>query len=126
MSLVIVVDGEATQLKWSTMDQREKVSQGRGGAYHHRNRQTGRRTLLDLKIKEVRVHVHMCIIRAMNCIIKDNAVSYQGLAGFHLGILLWVEMGVVATCVAWLHILCRSALGNVSFMKESLLGAHHY
>ena len=53
VSLVMVVDGEATRLKWSTMDQREKASQGRGGAYHHKNRQTGRRTQLDSKIKEV-------------------------------------------------------------------------
>lgn len=49
----MVVDGEATQLKWSTMDQREKVAHGRGGACYHRNRRTGRRTQLNSKINEV-------------------------------------------------------------------------
>ena len=57
----MVVDGEATQLKWSTMDQREKASQGRGGAYHHRNRKTGRRTQLDCKIKEVQMCNHFVL-----------------------------------------------------------------
>ena len=52
----MVVDGEATQLKWSTMDQREKASHGRGGAYHHRSRQTGRRTQLNSKINEVHIY----------------------------------------------------------------------
>jgi hypothetical protein len=53
VSLVMVVDGEATQLKWSTMDQREKASHGRGGACYHRNRRTGRRTQLNSEINEV-------------------------------------------------------------------------
>ena len=54
VSLVMVVDGEATQLKWSAMDQREKASHGRGGACYHGNRRTGKRTQLDSKINEVR------------------------------------------------------------------------
>ena len=61
VSLVMVVDGEATQLKWSTMDQREKASHGRGGASYHRNRQTGRCTQLNL-------NVHNAIGRVFDCV----------------------------------------------------------
>lgn len=46
VSLVMVVDGEATPLKWSAMDQREGR---RGGAM----RRTGSRTQLATKVKEV-------------------------------------------------------------------------
>ena len=47
VALVVVVDGEATPLKWSAMDQRENRTGG--GA-----RRTGRRTQLDNKMREVR------------------------------------------------------------------------
>ncbi len=46
MSLVAVVDGKATPLKWSAMDQRE--SRKGGGA-----RRTGRRSQLNSKMREV-------------------------------------------------------------------------
>ena len=46
VSLVVVVDGEATPLKWSAMDHRE----GRGGGA---TRKTGQRRLLNSKMKEV-------------------------------------------------------------------------
>ena len=53
----MVVDGEATQLKWSAMDQRkqerEKSLYGGRGACYHANRRTGRRTQLDSKTKQV-------------------------------------------------------------------------
>ena len=50
-SLVFVIDGEATQLKWGTLDKRE----GRG---EERRRRTGRRTILQSYVNEVMSYVH--------------------------------------------------------------------
>lgn len=53
----MVVDGEATRLKWSVMDQRkleqDRSHRGRGRASYHGNRRTGRRTQLNSKTNEV-------------------------------------------------------------------------
>ena len=56
VTLVIVVDGKATPLKWTAMDQREGRASTRGGC----GRKTGRRTQLDNKMKEVK-HIRTII-----------------------------------------------------------------
>ena len=48
-NLVFVIDGEATQLKWATLDRREERRRGRGG----RGRTTGRRPQLQRYVTEV-------------------------------------------------------------------------
>ena len=51
VNLVFVLDGEAIQLKWSTMDTRSKV--GGGASYYSNHRSTGQRSQLNRQIREV-------------------------------------------------------------------------
>ena len=55
--LVVVLDGEAIQLKWNAMDTRAKAT-GRGG-YHGYQRMTGQRSFLNRQIREV---IRICTI----------------------------------------------------------------